>query len=531
MPYKVFLVEDEIVAREGIRNAIDWPAIGFEFCGEASDGELALSRIEETKPDVLITDIKMPFMDGLQLSKIIREHMPWIKIIILSGYDEFAYAQLALKIGVTEYLLKPVSSTDIVEVLNRVATMLDHEKSERERLRELRSQVEYSVLVRREQLLLRLVLGGISSSDAIEQGQHLGLDLLAPYYLVMLIKITLCDDNQPYDYDTCQRIEAAVTNLIRNSADILFTKRDMEALVLILKGDAADQLQQEAGFWAELLQKQGADDTACRLYIGIGSPQERLSDLHRSFVQAVIETKAATGSPYVIDPHAREAPAELQKVDHQELENYLKFGELSDFDSFFERHLRSICEAALQSALVLHYLLLEVCLTTAQFVSDLDGAEEHATPEIHQIEALLPRLTTVDHIRAELKQVIGAALVFRDNQVNHLRTQIIQQAKAYIDSHFSDPDLQMNEIARRFNLSPGHFSTVFSQEVGETFRDYTNTLRLNRAKELLRTTNIKCAEVAYQSGYNDAHYFSAFFKRKTGFTPQEFRERSWTRKD
>ena len=531
MPYKVFLVEDEIVAREGIRNAIDWPAIGFEFCGEASDGELALPRIEEAKPDVLITDIKMPFMDGLQLSKIIREHMPWIKVIILSGYDEFAYAQLALKIGVTEYLLKPVSATDIVEVLHRVATTLDQEKSERERLRALKSQVEYSVLVRREQLLLRLVMGGISSSDAIEQGQHLGLDLLAPYYLVMLIRIALCDDDKSYDYDTCQRVEAAVTDLVRNSADMLFTKKDMEALVLILKGDAADQLQQEAGFWAELLQKEGAGDTACRLHIGMGSPQERLSDLHRSFAQAVIKTKDTTVPPHITGPCEGEVPAELQKVDHQELENYLRFGDLSAFDSFFERHLRAICEVALQSALVLHYLLLEVCLTTAQFVSDLGGAEEHATPELHQIEAILPRLMTVEHIRAELEQVIGGALVFRDNQVNHQRTQIIQQAKAYIDDHFNDPDLQMNEVAKRFNLSPGHFSTVFSQEIGETFRDYTNTLRLNRAKKLLRTTNIKCAEVAYQSGYNDAHYFSTFFKKKTGFTPQEFRERSWGRKD
>ena len=102
MRYKVFLVEDEIVTREGIRDNVDWRAAGFEFCGEAPDGELALPLIEESKPDVLITDIKMPFMDGLQLSKIVREHMPWVKIIILSGHNEFEYAQSAVKLGVTE---------------------------------------------------------------------------------------------------------------------------------------------------------------------------------------------------------------------------------------------------------------------------------------------------------------------------------------------------------------------------------------------------------------------------------------------
>jgi two-component system response regulator YesN len=103
MLYKVFLVEDEIVAREGIRDNVDWKSAGFEFCGEAPDGEIALPLIETARPDVLITDIKMPFMDGLQLCRVIRERMPWVKIIILSGHDEFDYAQAAVKLGVTEY--------------------------------------------------------------------------------------------------------------------------------------------------------------------------------------------------------------------------------------------------------------------------------------------------------------------------------------------------------------------------------------------------------------------------------------------
>ena len=102
MPYKVIFVEDEIVTREGIRDNVDWKGNGFEFCGEASDGEMALQLLQTTRPDVVITDIKMPFMDGLQLSKVIREHMPWVKIILLSGHDEFEYAKEAIKVGVTE---------------------------------------------------------------------------------------------------------------------------------------------------------------------------------------------------------------------------------------------------------------------------------------------------------------------------------------------------------------------------------------------------------------------------------------------
>ena len=135
MPYKVFLIEDESFTREGIRTKVDWQSVGFEFCGEAADGEMALPLIEAKQPEVIITDIKMPFMDGLQLSKIIREYMPWVKIIIISGHDEFEYARAALKLGVTEYLLKPITSADLIEVLKKVAIALDHEKHERENLK------------------------------------------------------------------------------------------------------------------------------------------------------------------------------------------------------------------------------------------------------------------------------------------------------------------------------------------------------------------------------------------------------------
>ena len=109
MSYKIFFVEDEVITREGIRDNVDWQASGFEFCGEAADGEMALPLLRTAQPDVLITDIKMPFMDGLQLTKIVRERMPWVKIVILSGHDEFEYAQEAIKLGVTDYLLKPVT--------------------------------------------------------------------------------------------------------------------------------------------------------------------------------------------------------------------------------------------------------------------------------------------------------------------------------------------------------------------------------------------------------------------------------------
>jgi two-component system, response regulator YesN len=135
MAYKVFLVEDEIVTREGIRDSVDWAAAGYEFCGEAPDGELALPLIRERRPETVITDIKMPFMDGLQLCRMLRETLPATKIIILSGHDEFRYAQEAIQVGVTEYLLKPIVPQDLLAALRKVAQQIDQEREASAQLR------------------------------------------------------------------------------------------------------------------------------------------------------------------------------------------------------------------------------------------------------------------------------------------------------------------------------------------------------------------------------------------------------------
>jgi len=139
--YKVFLVEDEILVREGIQKCILWEKTPYTLAGEAPDGEIALSMIQEIKPDILITDIRMPFMDGLALSRIVKKSFPWIKIIILSGHDEFEYAREAISIGIEEYLLKPVSAQDMLKALDKVAKKLDEEKQELLSITDLKTRV------------------------------------------------------------------------------------------------------------------------------------------------------------------------------------------------------------------------------------------------------------------------------------------------------------------------------------------------------------------------------------------------------
>lgn len=514
MAYKVFLVEDEITTREGIRDNVDWRAAGFELCGEASDGEMALAQIEATQPDVLITDIKMPFMDGLQLCKIIREHMSWMKIIIISGYNEFAYAQQAIQLGVTEYLLKPVSVQDMQAVLAKVAVALDQEKNERAYLKRLRSQVEDNLVLLREKFLLRLVTGGESSAMAYEQSQQFGLDILAPFYQVILLRVGPATGAPPLDYNACQQIEKQVAGMVSTNMDALLTKKALDEFVLILKGESPEQLIQEGAFLAELIQGEVEGKTGCQMQIGLGTVQQRLGDLHRSFTEALLKTQGA--QPAV-------ETGELKKLDHAALYHFLETALAEDFDPFYEQHVRPIAEVAMQSHLLKHYVIVDIYLAVAQFLSNLGGSPDHLIAARYDDEEFAAGLRTLDQVRDELGRLFVTALAFRDQQAGSNRATIIHQARTYIDAHLGDSKLSLNEVAAQVNFSPNHFSMVFSSETGETFRDYLTRSRIEQAKKLLRSTRLKCAEVAYRCGYNDPHYFSVIFRKHTNLTPHQYR--------
>ena len=523
MNYKVFIVEDEVITREGIRDNVNWGAAGFEFCGEASDGEVALPLIEETKPDVVISDIKMPFMDGLQLSKIIREYMPWVKIVILSGHSEFEYAQSAVKLGVPEYLLKPVSAQDLHQVLKNLSAMLDREKQEREKLKDLQLKAADSLDLNREKFLLQLVMGGISSADAIDQSQPLGLDIVARYYLVGLLQVELCEDSQPFDYPEYERIRKIVADFAGNNPDVFVTNKDLGELVFLMKGDTPDQLIQEGNFLAGLIKKEVEAQAACTVIMELGTPQQRLADVHFSFAEALAKTKRMfleRGKSVEVFEQ------DLIKLDRTAIKNYLKIGSISDFNNFFSKELGAIGQLVEQSYHVKHYLYIDIILTIAQFISDLGGDVDEVLPEIHQIDAKINGINTSENFTDEVRILFSKAFSYRNSKVNHERFAVIQQAKTYIDHHFGESALRMEDIARKFNLSPSHFSTIFGQEIGETFRAYLSNLRITRAKELLKTTSLKCAEIAYRCGFNDPHYFSFVFKKKTGQTPQKYRMQS-----
>jgi len=521
MPYKVFFVEDEIVTREGIRDNIDWQANGFEFCGAAADGEMALPLLQTTRPDVIITDIKMPFMDGLQLCKIVRERMPKVKLIILSGHDEFEYAQKAIELGVTEYLLKPVTAKDLQQALKKIAVQIEQDRKEQEFLNELQAQVEENRASLRDRLLLKLVVGAISSTEAIEKGQALEMDLVAKYYLAVVLKFEITDRSEQFDYDEYQQLQALVAGLVENNPDIFLLKKDWEYLVLVMKGNIPEYLEEERERLLDLL-KQNVKTSRYKLTVGSGSHKKHLAELYQSFVEALVNLQSAAEEGE-FRSNAATDKEELLKVDRGAVENYLRCGVKDDFEKFFEAYLRPLGEAALKSHLFKNYIFVDVIVATAKLVKEWGGDLDQIVPELNSIETILSNIKTNENLKERISQIMFRAMAFRDSRTNGQHAKLIRLAKEYIDTHYMEANLSLNEVANLVNLSASHFSVVFAQETDQTFKDYLTEVRIQKAKELLRTTSLKSADIAYQVGYNDPHYFSFTFKKNTGFSPVEFR--------
>lgn len=528
--YKVFIVDDEIVTREGIRDNVKWENTNFVLAGEAPDGEIAIPMIQEIKPDIVVTDIKMPFMDGLQLSRIIKKSIPWIKIIILSGHDEFDYAREAIRIGINEFMLKPVSSTDLIEVLNKVALQIEQEKKEREDTEKLKRQVENNVPLFRNEFLNKLVLGLVPPLEVIDGCSRYDINIIAKFYLTLIIEFEVPDVNkQEYDYSEYLKSEALVDTMFADNSDYIIFKMNHNQKVVIIKGDKPMALEETAYSMAQAIKYEVERNSPFRITVSIGSVRERLQGIPLSYKDAemVQSYKYMYGSNKIIgindikiDPASK---MEFIKIDKNDIRDFLKCGSKADIEKYIDGYVNNLSVTGMKSLIYIYYVFMDIVMNTSKFIYDLGGDIEGLIPEVANLEKIVSNIDSIMKFKEQATNLLTKVFEYRDSRVENKYNSIISKAKEYINNNFYDPNISLNMVASAVNLSPSHFSTVFSQETGENFIEYLTRMRMKKAMELLKTTTQKSSEIAYNIGYNDPHYFSYIFKKTAGVTPKEFR--------
>lgn len=514
---KAFVVDDEIVIREGIRNTFPWDDSGFQLAGEAPDGEIALSMLQDIKPDILITDIKMPFMDGLTLCRKIMHTMPWIHIVILSGYDDFSYAKEAMSLGVKEYLLKPVSASELMQVMGRIGQRIDEERRQQSDYEGMKRQLASSNLFMQEKWLQELIAGAPCEA-IVKQAGSLNIHFTADWYRVMLIAGSEQDDMLP--------VRAHVQHLAEGSGGAVLLCETGGHIAAVVMDDSDEDLEERAFAFAQAVKYEVERSVGNALRVAIGAPHKGIAGVARSHASAqeVLKGMALNaGKTCIMDTsdQGMQVGARLMGLNVVPLLEKLRYAGIQEAEAVLQAHFDTIGTVARRSVIMGNYLYVDILMAAMRLIRENGGDPAQIIPEAAggPMRAFSGQEDMVDSAR----QILLKAIRFRDSQAMSRYGQVIRSACAYIDQNYADPNITLSDVARHVSLSNNHFCTVFSQETGNTFIEYLSALRMKKARELLLATDKRSGEVAAAIGYNDPHYFSYQFKKYNGLNPREYR--------
>lgn len=532
--YKVFLVEDEIVIREGIKNKIHWEDEGFEIVGDESDGELAYPMILREQPDILITDIKMPFMDGLELSKLLKKDMPQLKIIIVSGYSDFGYAQQAIDIGVSEYLLKPVTASKLMAAVHNAAATIEKERSEKEMLEQYQQLVYQKQVEKRKDFFNALVSKKMSLSQIIEQEEELGINMVASVFCVMLFQFKPQEDVYEYSNEIVQ-CEARMMEGLRKYPDIKVFERGMDGWAFILLGENELHINTLIQELCDLLVT--ICDNRVHYFGGIGRFVHRIRDIQQSYRDAnrafalryfesrdqflsyndVRNIKEQIGNSINVNE------MDLEKLDRKLMEDFLKRGTKHDIDDFVSRYFDGFGSNAMQSTLFRQYIIMDGYSAALNFLTSLKFTKEEIEDSFNSMINFANQPSSIEDCRGFYKELLKKVIDMRNKNSQKRYAGMIEKAKEYMHQNYSMSDLTLDKVASTVNVSPNYFSSLFNQETGTTFIEYLTDIRMNKAKDYLRCSGRRITEIGFLVGYQDSHYFSYIFKKTQNLTPSEYR--------
>ena len=536
---KTFLAEDEIVVRENIKKMVPWEQYGFELVGEASDGEMALPLIKKLKPDLLITDIKMPFMDGLTLCKVVKKELPDIKIVILSGYDDFNYAKEAIGIGVEDYLLKPITKNAFLERLCEIRSRYEHEKSQREYYEQFhREMQEYEQNSSRD-FFEGLISGTMDMGEMYERADKLGLDIVAEAYNILIF--TLESENaaagQSETYSEWEvRAWEKIEGLFADHSYAMLFRNNVFSYGVLVK-EQKDNPGKNTRDCVESIREILSDAPAGQpWFIAAGEPVTRLSNMKHSYNTAA-QTYARR---YLYDGHilyyrdlkeeelAKDDGRYLKKVDINAMDpaiiqKFLGSGLKEETGNFVRDYFHAIGKEPLTSMVFRSYVILNVRFSVLSFLNRM-GYCASALEESDTEDALEQGGASMEAAMAYAERILQKAIEIRDENSGNKNRDILENSIEYIKNHYMDENMSLNAVAQVANISANHFSALFSQNIGQTFIEYLTGIRMEHAKELLRCTGKRASEIALEVGYKDSHYFSYLFKKTQGMTPSDYRK-------
>ena len=524
--YQIFVVEDELLIRQSIRHTIEEMKGPYSFCGEASDGEMALSMMQDLMPDILLTDIRMPFLDGFGLIRHARAMMPWLKIAIISGYGEFEYARKAIELGVDQYLLKPVRPADLTKAITEMAERIEKDRISAGTARKDGFDRDEVNRVMRQQFARELLFGGPDTETLLEKARSLGMDIVRPHYLA-----TVCGfDQQSPDTG---RIRNVVEQVMEKEAeaDTLYVFTDADQMTLLTYGNDEEALNERAYRLMNILRHELKE--LCPVITAVvGSCAHRLGEISETYKAAASLLKQVGG----VSAGQIVNIGDTAQITEQIVSFSGPFGEAfgqrlaqataAEVPALLDEAMESPECGRFESMLMRYYALIYLMKVAVQIiVRNSRGTDpKDVTARLSSRYDIFAASGDRETFRRTAEELLLTAINVRQEMPAEMKySHVISRAEKYVRENFRDPDISLISVARHVGMSAAHFSTVFSQSMGRPFIHYLTGLRIEQAKELLKTTNMKLSDIAMEIGYNEPNYFSHVFRKTTGMTPKEFR--------
>ena len=526
--YSVLLVDDEEEVLSVIQKKLNWEELGFTVAGTCANGVEALEFVEANQPDVILSDIRMPYMDGLELAKNVHEFYPDINMIIFSGFDDFEFAKSAISLGVRDYLLKPIDTAELFDIFKKTKERLDEERTRQNSYERLSQYYHDSLPILRESFLIALVEGSMDEKRLTEAQSDYGLSFDSPYHAVSVVHLSFKEGQSDRDR---QMKSLSIRQVIEEREDfkdrhIIFSYRD--DIISIVQFDSPDELSDYTDIcdrFTTMIER----TRGIVLTIGIGRPVENISDIRYSYEDArealslrVIYGRGTAINISDIAPVSRfDDSWQIDAFDR--ILRQIKVGSPEELKSAVDAYIKSLIDSR-PDANQFRLLMMELLTGLFRFLGHNEIEPDEVGISEEDQYGILLRIDSADELADWL---YGITESIRDIMTSHRKTasrSFVAKAKDYVTDHYSDCDLTINDVCQELSVSAAYFSTLFKKETGQTFINYLTDYRMQEAVRMMIEQDEKTYVIAEKVGYADANYFSYVFKKQFGVSPTKYKK-------
>lgn len=524
--YNVVIADDESIIREGIAGMVPWENLGFSLAAMAENGVDALHKAKIHQPDLIITDIRMPQMDGLDLIKKIRRVLPDCKIIILSGHGEFEYAKRALQLGVTDFLLKPIDFVILYEVLEKVKQELCRQLSEKNQMNLLKHQVEEEKKRKQQMVLRRYIERKASWQEVLKELPKIKDSV--GYCAGILIQVDNFDHltssmNEEGIFTFTQELEQRL--LDQAGADTYVIENDPSRYFILFFGEQKEEMLFQIKLYIHKLR-------GAKLRVEFTTITSSLVDGPSACRRCLEQVKSCMDRTFLLGPAqdlcAEDAPADIpvslpSEIDMRSLIQVISEFRIDKIQGSLDEitsHIRKTANHSyLYTSMLVSFVYGEAMKLLAEMHCPIQSILADPMKEYHKIMAC----QSLDRMMEQLMVVLKRICLFLEENAGASQ-DTVEYAKTYIKEHYSNAKLSLDMVASAAGISPTYLSALFKQNAGKSFVSYLTETRLSHARRLLQGGDYRSYEVAYMCGYDNPTYFSTIFKRYAGISPSAYRK-------